>query len=226
MKPIRPFRLSEFVRQGDRPDRDGFIMPVLGWVLANLYLLDGARLFGARDPARHALYVDCVIVLSFLFGALAYFAGAPWAMVFVVPRLFVVLLQSMVNGLMPSVKRRVRARVYTVYHGKPSTERSLVFGFLSYIELIVLFGAVYRAFPETARHGGGHLRGLWEPLYFSAITQLTIGYGDISPTSWGRGLAVGQTFFGLFVVVTQVARYVGVIASLPDPEDEEVEGSG
>ena len=155
-------------------------MPFLGWALANLYLLDGARLFNARNPARHATYVDCVVLGAFSAGALAYAVGQPWTMFFVAPRLFVVLLQAMVNGLLPSVKRRVRARVYTTYHGRPSTERSLVFGFLGYLELMVLFGAVYRAFPETARHGAAPLLGFWEPLYFSAITQLTIGYGDIA----------------------------------------------
>ncbi len=59
-----------------------------------------------------------------------------------------------------------------------SAVRTLVLSFLNYIELLVCFGILYASMI-------GRLAGaqLWtNAYYFSVVTQLTIGYGDIRPT--------------------------------------------
>jgi hypothetical protein len=58
--------------------------------------------------------------------------------------------------------------------------------------------------------GTGH--GIADCLYFSAITQLTIGYGDIAPLHGLRAIAVVQGVLGFFFTVILVAR---LISELP-----------
>ena len=48
--------------------------------------------------------------------------------------------------------------------------------------------------------------GMLDTIYFSAITQLTIGYGEITPTGLGKLLAPGQAVFGTMLLVVGVAR--------------------
>jgi Ion channel len=44
--------------------------------------------------------------------------------------------------------------------------------------------------------------------YFSVITQLTIGYGDVCATGWLRIIAAGQGLIGALFVVAVLGRAV------------------
>jgi hypothetical protein len=55
------------------------------------------------------------------------------------------------------------------------------------------------------------LRGASRPaddFYFSVITQLTIGYGDVSPESLLRIVAAAQGLFGALFVIVVLGRAV------------------
>ena len=59
------------------------------------------------------------------------------------------------------------------------------------------------------------LNGAFRPItgfYFSFITQLTIGYGDVSPKGWLRLVVVLQGLIGFLFVVSVLVR---AIAALP-----------
>ncbi|HTO61277.1 MAG TPA: ion channel, partial [Bradyrhizobium sp.] len=51
--------------------------------------------------------------------------------------------------------------------------------------------------------------------YFSVVTQLTIGYGDLTPTSYLRAIIAAQGVLGFLVGIFAVSR---VIAFLPKPQ--------
>ena len=85
--------------------------------------------------------------------------------------------------------------------------RSLVLLLWNFFELMVWFGLAYMAL---------HFRegdvSFWSRFYFSAITQLTVGYGDFTPVGLGKLVAVVQGILAWIVTVVVIARFV---ASLP-----------
>lgn len=85
--------------------------------------------------------------------------------------------------------------------------RSLVLLLWNFIELVIWFGLVYvvAPFQQCSVSFGSRF-------YFSAVTQLTIGYGDITPLGWAKAVAVGQGVLGWVVTVIVIARFV---SSLP-----------
>jgi hypothetical protein len=69
-------------------------------------------------------------------------------------------------------------------------------------------GAVALAAPLAADTTGGLEEKL---VYFSFVTQATLGYGDVSPVSGAaRSLALGQAVFGQFYLAVLIARLVSL----------------
>jgi hypothetical protein len=85
--------------------------------------------------------------------------------------------------------------------------RSLVLLLWNFVELMIWFGLAY----VTVRFAEDPV-SLGNRFYFSAITQLTIGYGDLKPLRWGKALAAAQGALGWIVTVIVIARFV---SSLP-----------
>jgi hypothetical protein len=84
--------------------------------------------------------------------------------------------------------------------------RSLVLLIWNFLELILWFGLVY--VPLQFKHG----ETFWSRFYFSATTQLTIGYGDVMAVNVARAMAAVQGILGWGIAVVVIAR---VVASLP-----------
>lgn len=66
----------------------------------------------------------------------------------------------------------------------------LIYFILSFSEIILLENVPGR-YPES-----GLLRRLFLSMYFSGVTLLTIGYGDITPIGIGRIISLVQALFG------------------------------
>ena len=82
--------------------------------------------------------------------------------------------------------------------GKPTyflaLVRTLVMSSINFIELAICFGAIYAHRLEDLDKAHS-----WKSaFYFSFITQLTIGYGDVSPLGSTRAIAVAQGMIGFF----------------------------
>ena len=72
---------------------------------------------------------------------------------------------------------------------------------LLYLAFAILIGTVYYSFSLTSASSYS------DNLYFSMITQTTIGYGDVKPDSGaGKFIAAGQAIFGAF--------YLALVAAL------------
>ncbi len=71
---------------------------------------------------------------------------------------------------------------------------------------------------EASQHGlreiGGGEISVADALYFSLVTETTLGYGDIRPTGLSRALAGSQVLLGLVIAGIAVAK----ITSLPGRE--------
>jgi potassium channel LctB len=91
-----------------------------------------------------------------------------------------------------------------------SFKRSLILGMVNFLQLILSFACVYAAFPNLINITllDTKIPSFGVFLYFSAITQLTIGYGDVTPLSWMRSVAVFQGLSGLALLTVTIAHFV------------------
>lgn len=94
-----------------------------------------------------------------------------------------------------------------------SRSRLVVLGFLNFGELIVCFATIYGASWHLLK---GAFTSPWDALYFSVVTQLTIGYGDLTPTGILRLVVVAQGMSGLAFLALVFAR---TITALPQIEE-------
>ncbi|MBM7662560.1 potassium channel LctB [Bacillus mesophilus] len=92
---------------------------------------------------------------------------------------------------------------------------NLAFLFLVYVNVLIGFSLVYTIFemkgiPVLVEGGsiltGGFLEILSSSLYFSAITLLSVGYGDITPIGIGRWFAVLEALIGYIIPAAFVVR--------------------
>jgi hypothetical protein len=89
--------------------------------------------------------------------------------------------------------------------------RVIVLGLVNYLELSVCFAVFYSAIPCYIHVPSPEASDWFAPLYFSAVTQLTIGYGDLYPVGPARAIAVVQAFVGVILIVLLVARFISVM---------------
>ena len=88
-----------------------------------------------------------------------------------------------------------------------SAVRTLVLSMVNYLELLVCFAILYFALPE----GLAGAAGWTDYLYFSVVTQLTIGYGDVRPVGISRAVAVAQALVAFAYTVLLLGRIVSVL---------------
>ena len=80
-------------------------------------------------------------------------------------------------------------------------------GLVNLIRLAICFGAIYahRLTDLDKAHS-------WKSAYyFSFITQLTIGYGDVSPLGPTRAIAVLQGMIGFFFGLVVLGRFISFL---------------
>jgi hypothetical protein len=135
--------------------------------------------------------------------------------------LVIVIAVSLINGLRSPLSLVVliiaslriadilQAIINAVLLGKQvaSPMRTLILAALNFIELGLCFGLYYALNYDKLSGAGRAVTGF----YFSFITQLTIGYGDVYPTGWLRIVAVLQRLIAALFVILVLGR---VIASL------------
>lgn len=211
------------VWRGRLPRLNGFIEPIACRAVIGLSWLSdaivGSRLVsqtaGARSPTfrrRNGFWIDGFVLLCVLLVLASYWgiilspqdSGVFWMLVLPVWRLVDVL----------AVNIRINLFDHLIIRKEPSaasTTRMLILVFFNYVEIALSFGCVYAA--SGLLHMGSHREADWlDPVYFSWITQLTIGYGDAFPTGWVRIVAGIQGLIGLLVLVLFIGRFA---SSLP-----------
>lgn len=83
-----------------------------------------------------------------------------------------------------------------------SRARLLILSGINFLELVICFGIIY-AMNITYLHGA---ENPWIAFYFSSITQLTIGYGDMYPTGWLRIVVPVQGIMNTLFVILVFGR--------------------
>jgi hypothetical protein len=96
------------------------------------------------------------------------------------------------------------------------SRRSLLIASINFYEVVVAFAAVYHC-SGLVGLGGDRSIPLPSPLaavYFSAITMLTVGYGDFAPVDdWGRLLVMVQLCCSVLFVLYLLPSIVALLFS-------------
>jgi hypothetical protein len=103
-----------------------------------------------------------------------------------------------------------RLRIAGGRHYVTSLARTAILSVWNFFEVSICFGVIYSS--HLAQLSRSHPL---DPYYFSVVTQLTIGYGDVSPVGGTRFLAVTQGLLGFLIAVIVVSR---IVAFLPATE--------
>jgi hypothetical protein len=99
-----------------------------------------------------------------------------------------------------------------------SRERIVVLGLLNFVELSLCFAVFYAAGASCLV--ASRSLDWFDPFYFSAVTQLTIGYGDIQPISGLRIVVIVQGLFSLLLLVILIGRFVSLLPEEIDLNEE------
>jgi len=181
------------------------------WILRDRLDLQTAAESEVVKRARCVEFYVLVWVVIELVAAITAALSSAWVVIWLVRVVVTIriidILQAAVNI---SVFDQVRA---PGKHKVASVVRVLVLSSVNFLELIMSFGVIYLSALHTLRNAS-----VWyDAFYFSAITQFTIGYGDIRPTGLARVLAVVQGLAGILFIVLVLARIVSIL-----PEYQEV----
>lgn len=115
------------------------------------------------------------------------------------------IVQSTLNIALFDALRLGRRR-----HSVASAERVVLLLLLNYIEIVILFGAVYATLNGVVRNSSG-----WHDAYYlSLMTQATVGYGDVAPQHVGKIIASTQTLLGVLLVVIILSRMVALLSPI------------
>ncbi len=91
-----------------------------------------------------------------------------------------------------------------------SAVRTLVLSFLNYLELLICFGIVYVTMLDKLSGADGWM----DAIYFSVVTQLTIGFGDIRPLGVARFVSAMQGLVAVAFTILILGRIVSVLPKI------------
>jgi len=158
--------------------------------------------FDVWRSARVDVYVLAWLAVELAFAFLAPSATGSllWFILVALAYRVIDITQAAVNMTVFAHLRRPRGQ-YNI----TSATRALLLTLWTYGELALCFAIFYSSSAAS-------LTGMatwWDPYYFSAITQLTVGYGDITPLGPTRILVPLQALLGLLLALVAIARIVG-----------------
>ncbi|WP_081612666.1 ion channel [Methylobacterium sp. 88A] len=98
-----------------------------------------------------------------------------------------------------------------------SKERMIVLAAINYIEALILFGIIYAANSNLLKSDTNQPI---DGLYLSAMTQFTIGFGDVSPIGWLRGVVAIQGFYSSVFIILVFSRLLSMFSKITALYDE------
>jgi hypothetical protein len=112
------------------------------------------------------------------------------------------IIQVNVNMLLFDVLRTGKSSNFVA-----SGERSLINVIINFFEIIICFGLIYNFSIRLLTGANGWTDGV----YFSIITQSTLGYGDIAPCFWLKWIACTQVIIGYLFAALIISRFISIL---------------
>lgn len=177
-----------------------------------------------QETKQAANRVDTCVFAFVVLGLLAYGAAVsqaqPWmavaAIMFAIWRAVDIVATAIRISLFDHLDRNA-AKI-----GVASHTRVIVLALINFAELAVAFATVYAVHHDLIQAGNGVAMpdGDWiGPLYFSGVTQLTIGYGDYHPVGWLRLVPITQGLFAVALLSMLIARFGGMLKPIPSLDE-------
>jgi hypothetical protein len=109
-------------------------------------------------------------------------------------------------------------RFSSVGHHVASHLRSTLISVWNYVEMIGWFAIAYY-FSDGLCNPGENSKctapGCFDSIYFSAVTQLTIGFGDLKPIELkAKLLVISQGLLGTLFVIFAISRFASLLPSV------------
>jgi len=89
--------------------------------------------------------------------------------------------------------------------------RTLVLAGINYVELALCFGVIYALNYQCLHEASRPIARPITAFYFSIITQLTIGYGDVYPRGLLRVVVAAQGLIAALFLILVFARAIGAL---------------
>lgn len=90
-----------------------------------------------------------------------------------------------------------------------SVVRSVINSAINYFEIVLCFGVFYYFGWQQP----GFKNDWTNAYYFSAVTQLTVGFGQTMPLGWLKLVALFQFIIGYAFTVLIISRFIGLLPS-------------
>lgn len=166
-------------------------------------------LFKENDPdIFRKLEVTMVLMIAICFGMLLSIDKMPLITGTVV---CILLIQRVVEFVIVYSRNFIldRGRIFSDYHDEIERSQWLLIMFsLNIAQVIVVFATWYHFIGSLYPDAFSQPMGILNSLYFSVVTFVTVGFGDIAPVSpIAKILVMGQnavTFYTLVVVVNGI----------------------
>lgn len=234
------------ISEADRKRIRGWITPAVAWSVRMLSypndLLFGPRT-GEGSPgtdleltARRVRLVDAwVLAVTFLLTVCYHVIPYPYPVLRYSAVAFAawvpIQILAVATNLALFDRWRVNARERLLV---ASHTRIVVLGLVNYVQIWIAFGCLYSALRDSFSPQGEFPRDWFDPLYFSAITQLTIGYGDIAPRGIARAVVVAHGFASMLLLLLLLGRFVSLLrpdvsldeAQVPSTDSDKSSASG
>src|SRR5712691_8064312 len=149
------------------------------------------------DPRATEIYMGCWLIAGIALGFMCYLMSG------VYPAWLVCLL-FIVSGLRVTDITQAVVNIGVFDHLGQTGGQEVA----NDIELFFWFGLVY--VPLSLKNASG----ISDAFYFSAVTQLTVGYGDITPTGAARAIAAVQAALGWLLSLLVIARFVAFLPNI------------
>lgn len=108
-----------------------------------------------------------------------------------------------------------RLKINWRYYYIENTVRTILLSLINYLELIVCFGFIYCVLGRDGRWLT-FKESIFDGYYFSGVTQLTIGYGDITPMGPVKYLALFQGFIGFLFTILILGRFISLLPEITE----------
>lgn len=100
-----------------------------------------------------------------------------------------------------------------------SSVRSIILVLFNFFEIALLFGFYYTLINYGSLNSKAPIL-ISDKFYFSFITQLTIGYGDIAPEGFYKLLAVIQGLIGYFFTILIISRFLVLLPDIKSSRED------
>lgn len=98
--------------------------------------------------------------------------------------------------------------------------RTILYSLLAFLQLALAFAVIYLACGRAFRIGETEGRlSPFDAAYFSVVTVVTLGYGDIAPVEWhSRAVVIVEVMTGLYFLSVLLTTFASWTANLPGDE--------